>query len=149
MVQETLDRPTYSVQLTDAAVAKVTQLLEREEPGLALQISVQPGGCSGMRYQLFFTDKYAKALSKILAQRDDEGFAEEDDAEASAQRAALVTDKVSVVWFSCFAVVIDPLSGPYLDNAIIDYLDTLQKSGFVIDNPHAGGSCACGDSFRQ
>ncbi|MBR23239.1 MAG: iron-sulfur cluster insertion protein ErpA, partial [Leifsonia sp.] len=26
--------------------------------------------------------------------------------------------------------------------------DTIQKQGFTIDNPNAGGSCACGDSFH-
>ncbi|MFF8432305.1 HesB/IscA family protein [Streptomyces sp. NPDC016566] len=144
IVQET----TYAVELTEAAVAKVGDLLRREEPGLALQVSVQPGGCSGMRYQLFFTDKYAKALVKTLAERDGEGVTEEDDAETATQRAALVTEKMSVVWFDRFAMVIDPKSGPYLQGASIDYLDTLQKSGFVIENPNANGSCACGDSFQ-
>ncbi|MGW3149541.1 HesB/IscA family protein [Streptomyces sp. NPDC001177] len=148
MVQETVEKPTYSVELTDAAVTKVTDLLRSEEPGLALQISVQPGGCSGMRYQLFFTDKYAKVLAKTLAENDDQGFAEEDDPETVPQRAALVADKMSVLWYDRFAVVIDPKSGPYLKGAIIDYQDTLQKSGFTIDNPNAKGSCACGDSFQ-
>ncbi|MEU9222247.1 iron-sulfur cluster biosynthesis family protein [Streptomyces sp. NPDC048376] len=138
----------YAIELTKAAVAKVTDLLRREEPGLALQVSVQPGGCSGMRYQLFFTDKYAKVLSKMLDERDDEGFAEEDDPQTAAQRAALDAAKMSVVWFDRFAMVIDPKSGAYLQGASIDYLDTLQKSGFVIDNPNASGSCACGDSFQ-
>ncbi|MBY8886995.1 hypothetical protein K7472_19365 [Streptomyces sp. PTM05] len=97
---------TYAIELTEAAVAKVTDLLRREEPGLAMQVSVQPGGCSGMRYQLFFTDKYAEALAKMLAERDDEGFAEDDEPQTAAQRAALVADKVSVTWFDRFAVVI-------------------------------------------
>jgi Fe-S cluster assembly iron-binding protein IscA len=148
MVQETVDRPTYSVELTDAAIAKVTDLLRREKAGLALQISVQPGGCSGLRYQLFFTDSYAKVLAKTLAERDDEGFAEDDDPETAAQRAALAVDEMSVVWFDRFAVVIDPKSGPYLQGASLDFEDTLQKSGFTIDNPNAKGSCACGDSFQ-
>ncbi|MEU9337093.1 iron-sulfur cluster insertion protein ErpA [Streptomyces sp. NPDC048290] len=139
---------TYAVELTQAAVSKVTDLLQREEPGLALQVSVQPGGCSGMRYQLFFTDTYAKALAKTLAERDGEGLAEVDDPQTVDQRAALVADRMSVIWFDRFAMVIDPLSGPYLRGASIDYLDTLQKSGFVIENPNASGSCACGDSFQ-
>ncbi|MFE5026236.1 HesB/IscA family protein [Streptomyces sp. NPDC056656] len=141
-------RSTYGVELTEAAIDKVANLLRSEEPGLALQISVQPGGCSGLRYQLFFTDKYTKALSKDLAEQDDEGFAEEDDAETQAHRTALATDKMSVRWYDRFAVVIDPQSGLYLQGASLDHLDTLQKSGFTIDNPNATGSCACGDSFQ-
>jgi iron-sulfur cluster assembly accessory protein len=45
-------------------------------------------------------------------------------------------------------VVIDKMSVPYLDQASIDFLDTLEQSGFTIDNPMAQGSCACGHSFH-
>jgi iron-sulfur cluster assembly accessory protein len=47
-----------------------------------------------------------------------------------------------------FEVVIDRKSLPYLAGATIDYVDTLKQQGFVIDNPNATGSCACGDSFH-
>jgi len=46
-----------------------------------------------------------------------------------------------------FEVVVDRKSVPYLTGATIDFVDGL-KSGFVIDNPNAQGSCACGDSFH-
>jgi hypothetical protein len=46
------------VTLTAAAVEKVRALLARETRGdLRLRLSVQPGGCSGLRYQLFFDDR--------------------------------------------------------------------------------------------
>jgi len=45
------------VNLTDAAAAKVAQLLANEDQELALRVAVQPGGCAGMRYQLFFDDQ--------------------------------------------------------------------------------------------
>ncbi len=45
-------------------------------------------------------------------------------------------------------LVIDKMSVPYLDQAKIDYLDTLEASGFTIDNPLAQGGCACGNSFH-
>jgi iron-sulfur cluster assembly accessory protein len=45
-------------------------------------------------------------------------------------------------------VVIDKMSVPYLDQAKIDFLDSLEASGFTIDNPVAQGSCACGHSFH-
>jgi iron-sulfur cluster assembly accessory protein len=44
-------------------------------------------------------------------------------------------------------VVVDKMSVPYLDGAKIDFADTIEKQGFTIDNPNAGSSCACGDSF--
>ncbi len=45
-------------------------------------------------------------------------------------------------------VVIDKMSVPYLSQATIDFVDTLEASGFTIDNPAAQGSCACGHSFH-
>jgi iron-sulfur cluster assembly accessory protein len=45
-------------------------------------------------------------------------------------------------------VVIDKMSVPYLAEAKIDFVDTLEASGFTIDNPLAQSSCACGNSFH-
>ena len=46
------------VVVTDAAADKVRALLEQEgRDDLALRIAVQPGGCSGLRYQLFFDER--------------------------------------------------------------------------------------------
>lgn len=45
-------------------------------------------------------------------------------------------------------VVVDPFSAPYLKGSTIDFLETLQESGFKIDNPNASSSCGCGHSFQ-
>lgn|GEM_PF-131862 len=46
------------ITLTDKAVAKAAALLAAENrDDLALRIAVQPGGCSGLRYQLMFDDR--------------------------------------------------------------------------------------------
>ena len=45
-------------------------------------------------------------------------------------------------------VVVDRMSVPYLSEATVDFIDTLEQSGFTIDNPMAQGSCACGHSFH-
>ena len=45
-------------------------------------------------------------------------------------------------------VVVDKMSAPYLSEATIDFVDTLEASGFTIDNPLAQGTCACGHSFH-
>jgi len=50
--------------------------------------------------------------------------------------------------FGTVKVVVDKMSDPYLMGASIDFVDTIEKQGFTIDNPNAGGSCACGDSFN-
>ena len=104
------------VVLTDAAASKVRSLITQEgRDDLALRVAVQPGGCSGLRYQLFFDER--------------------------SLDGDLVTD------FGGVNVVVDRMSAPYLQGATIDFVDTIEKQGFTIDNPNATGSCACGDSF--
>jgi iron-sulfur cluster assembly accessory protein len=50
--------PSHGVILTDAAAAKAKSLLQQEgRDDLALRIAVQPGGCAGLRYNLFFDDR--------------------------------------------------------------------------------------------
>ena len=108
---------TSGILLTDTAAAKVKALLDQEgREDLALRIAVQPGGCSGLRYQLFFDER------------------------------SLDGDVVSD--FGGVNVVVDRMSSPYLGGATIDFVDTIEKQGFTIDNPNATGSCACGDSFN-
>jgi len=47
-----------SLGLTEGAAVKVRALLEQEgRDDLRLRVAVQPGGCSGMRYQLFFDER--------------------------------------------------------------------------------------------
>ena len=105
------------INVSDVAAAKVKSLLEQEgRDDLQLRIAVQPGGCSGLRYQLFFDERNLDG--------------------------DLVTD------FNGVSVVVDRMSSPYLNGAVIDFVDTIEKQGFTIDNPNATGSCACGDSFH-
>ncbi len=92
-------------------------MLEQEgRTDLRLRVAVQPGGCSGLIYQLYFDERLL------------EGDAVKD--------------------YDGVEVVVDKMSVPYLDGASIDFEDTISKQGFTIDNPSAGGSCACGDSFH-
>jgi iron-sulfur cluster assembly accessory protein len=108
---------TSSVALTDTAADKVRTLLEQEgRDDLRLRVAVQPGGCSGLRYQLFFDERSL--------------------------------DGDAVIDFHGVPVVVDRMSVPYLTGATIDFVDTIEKQGFTIDNPNASGSCACGDSFH-
>ena len=102
--------------LTDKAAAKVRELLDQEgRDDLRLRIAVQPGGCSGLQYQLFFDER--------------------------ALDGDLELDLHGV------PVVVDRMSAPYLGGATIDFTDTIEQQGFTIDNPNAGGGCACGNSF--
>jgi iron-sulfur cluster assembly accessory protein len=49
---------THGVELTGVAATKVRNLLEQEgRDDLRLRIAVQPGGCSGLVYQLYFDER--------------------------------------------------------------------------------------------
>jgi iron-sulfur cluster assembly accessory protein len=110
------DAPAKDVALTEAAAVKVRALLDQEgRDDLRLRIAVQPGGCAGMQYQLFFDERSLDGDVKL----DLHGV----------------------------PLVVDRMSAPYLGGATIDFTDTIEQQGFTIDNPNAGGGCACGNSF--
>jgi iron-sulfur cluster assembly accessory protein len=114
--EASVEKPAHGVLLTDVAATKVKSLLEQEgRDDLRLRVGVQPGGCSGLVYQLYFDER--------------------------------TLDGDLVVDYGSVEVVIDRMSAPYLDGATVDFADTIEKQGFTIDNPNAGSSCACGDSF--
>jgi iron-sulfur cluster assembly accessory protein len=143
------------VVLTAAAVRKVRQLVAQEgRADLRLRVAVQPGGCSGLRYQLFFDDRLLDN-DKIITFADDDSAGADHDAgydsgyesgddepQQSPQGDPAGVDTGSVEG------VIDRMSLPYLAGASIHYVDTIEQQGFTIDNPNAAGSCACGDSFH-
>ncbi|HUQ57052.1 iron-sulfur cluster assembly accessory protein [Lentzea sp.] len=113
----TTEAPSHGVTLTDAAAVKAKALLDQEgRDDMHLRIAVQPGGCAGLRYQLFFDERSL--------------------------------DGDAMVDFNGMKVAVDRMSAPYVEGAVIDFVDTIEKQGFTIDNPNAGGSCACGDSFH-
>ena len=112
-----VDTETHGVELTDAAAIKARTLLEQKgRDDMHLRIAVQPGGCAGLRYNLFFDDRTM-------------------DGDLNAD-------------FGGVRLTVDRMSAPYVTGATIDFVDTIEKQGFTIDNPQATGSCACGDSFN-
>jgi iron-sulfur cluster assembly accessory protein len=46
-------------------------------------------------------------------------------------------------------VLVDPVSLPFLSNAVIDFTEELIGARFVVDNPNASSSCGCGTSFSM
>jgi iron-sulfur cluster assembly accessory protein len=112
-----IGRRPAPVQLTDAAVAKVAQLLAEEEDAdsLVLRIAVRPGGCSGLSYDMFFDSEVS-----------------EDDI---------------VRTFGAVTVAVDPESASLISGSTLEYTDGLQGAGFHITNPNATRTCGCGSSF--
>ncbi len=44
-------------------------------------------------------------------------------------------------------LIIDEKSALYLAGSTLDFVDSLQESGFKINNPNASNTCGCGQSF--
>jgi iron-sulfur cluster assembly accessory protein len=53
-----------------------------------------------------------------------------------------------ILEFGGLKVYVDAMSGMYLEGVKIDYVDSLDGSGFKIDNPNSTGTCGCGHSFQ-
>jgi iron-sulfur cluster assembly accessory protein len=104
------------LSVTEAAAAKIKQLMAEESDVSVLRVAIQGGGCSGFQYGLGF-----------------DRSAVEGDLELEAHGVQ---------------VVVDPFSAPYLSGAEIDYVDSIEQSGFAINNPNAVSSCGCGHSFQ-
>jgi iron-sulfur cluster assembly protein len=50
--------------------------------------------------------------------------------------------------FDGLKVFVDQASMLYLDGANVDYVETLEGSGFKFDNPNVKSTCGCGSSFQ-
>lgn len=57
------------------------------------------------------------------------------------------TDGDTTVEAGSIRVVVDEKSALYLAGATVDFIDTLQETGFKIGNPGAKSTCGCGQSF--
>jgi len=104
---------------------------------------------------LIFTTAAAAKVAELVAEQDNSnlklrvyiegggcsgmqyGFTFDEN--ESEDDAKIVTDGVMLL--------IDPMSIQYLMGAEIDYVDNLQGSQFVINNPNAATTCGCGSSF--
>jgi iron-sulfur cluster assembly accessory protein len=53
----------------------------------------------------------------------------------------------TVLEFGAVTLLVDPLSAPLLEGVSVDFVDSLNGSGFKFENPNASSSCACGSSF--
>ena len=114
----TTERELSLVSLTESAATKIKDLMAEEPEGEAAVLRIAIQGGGCSGFE------YALGF--------DTGVQEGDEAND----------------FHGVTVVVDPLSAPYLKGASIDFVDTLQESGFKIENPNVSASCGCGHSFQ-
>jgi iron-sulfur cluster assembly protein len=104
------------------------------------------------------------SLTPVAAQKIRQLMAEEADADSLVLRVAIQGGGCSGFQYGLgfdsgsaegdieldlegVRVVVDPFSAPYLQGATVDFLNSIQESGFKIENPNAVASCGCGHSF--
>ena len=104
------------------------------------------------------------SLTPVAAAKIRELMAEEPDAETLVLRVAIQGGGCSgfqyglgfdsgsaegdiELQFEGVRVVVDPFSAPYLQGSTVDFLNSIEESGFKIENPNAVASCGCGHSF--
>lgn len=114
----TMQQPDVLVSITDAAVTEVLKFMEAE--GVTAELG-------GLRVSVMPGGcsgfKYGLVIEDKVA---------EDD---------VVLDHGS------FKVFVDPFSAQYLSGTVVDYVTSMQGSGFTFKNPSSTGGCGCGSSF--
>jgi iron-sulfur cluster assembly protein len=115
---EIVERQATLLSLTEAAAEKIRGLMAEEPSGESTVLRIAVQGGGCSGFE------YALGF--------DEGAQEGDlDFESAGVR-----------------VVVDPYSAPYLQGATVDFLNTIQESGFKIENPNISSACGCGHSFQ-
>lgn len=103
------------------------------------------------------------SLTPSAAEKVQGFLADEDDASDVALRVAVQAGGCAGFRYALFfddrkldgdleeshhgvTIRIDKMSTPYIQGSVIDWKESLEASGFAIENPNASGTCACGDS---
>ena len=109
------------------------------------------------QFQLTLTDTAAAEVRKFIA-------AEDVPAETAGLRISVMPGGCSgfkyslnveekaleddvVLDLNAVRVFVDGFSLQYLSGVTVDYVSSMQGSGFTFTNPNATGGCGCGSSF--
>ena len=106
------------ITVTESAVKKLKEILaEENNPDLKVRMFVSGGGCSGMQYGFTLEDQPAN----------------EDDFDLEVAPGV--------------HMLVDAMSGQYVQGAEVDWKESVQGAQFAISNPNAETTCGCGSSF--
>ena len=137
--------------LTENAVNKIKHLINQEEgTDSLLYLSVSGGGCSGFQYNFNIAN-----INTLLAEDDDDDdydFLDDDDDEYDDDEDEL--EAKNNVKFTVFdeetgkpLLLVDQASNNLLKHSVIDYVEDINGSRFIVNNPIAKSKCGCGNSF--
>jgi iron-sulfur cluster assembly protein len=114
----TMQQPALAVTVTDVATAEVKKFMDQEG------VAHDPGG-----------------LRVSVQPGGCSGF----------RYGLLIEDQPAeddvVLEHAGVRIFVDPFSAQYLSGVTIDYVSSMQGSGFTFKNPNASGGCGCGSSF--
>ena len=106
------------ITVTDSAVEKLKEIIKEEDnPDIKIRMFISGGGCSGMQYGFTLEEEPAN----------------EDDFDLEVAPGV--------------HMLVDAMSGQYVQGAEVDWQESAQGSQFAIKNPNAQTSCGCGSSF--
>ena len=106
------------ITVSESAIEKLKEILKEEDnPDLKVRMFVSGGGCSGMQYGFTLEDQPAN----------------EDDFDLEVAPGV--------------HMLVDAMSGQYVQGAEVDWQESVQGSHFAIKNPNAETTCGCGSSF--
>jgi iron-sulfur cluster assembly protein len=114
----TMNQPEVALTLTPVAAAEVKKFMEAEG------VSADKGGLR-VSVQPGGCSGFKYGLLIEDASAEDDLVVEQDG----------------------FKVFVDPFSAQYIGGVTIDYVSSMQGSGFTFKNPNATGGCGCGSSF--
>jgi iron-sulfur cluster assembly accessory protein len=118
VIMSTINQPEVALAMTAAAAIEVKKFMEAEK------VSPEVGG-----------------LRVSVQPGGCSGF----------KYSLLIEDKPAdddtIVPQDGFNVFVDPFSMQYLSGMTVDYVTSMQGSGFTFKNPNATGGCGCGSSF--
>jgi len=104
---------------------------------------------------LALTDNAVAAVQRVLADAEDDIAGLRIAVESggcSGNRYKLeleveAEDGDEILEFAGVKVFVDSTSKPLLDGVQVDFVESIEGSGFVFDNPNAAQKCGCGKSF--
>ena len=106
------------ITVTDSAIEKLKEIIkEEDDPNIKVRMFISGGGCSGMQYGFTLEDQPAN----------------EDDFDLEVAPGV--------------HMLVDAMSGQYVQGAEVDWQESVQGAQFAIKNPNAQTSCGCGSSF--
>jgi iron-sulfur cluster assembly protein len=105
---------------------------------------------------LTLTDTASQKLAEIMSKQTEPAaglrvFVEKGGCSGYSYGMSLAAEVQAGDWVGEFGgvkVLVDPASAPMLEGVRIDFVESLQGSGFSIENPNAVRSCGCGNSFE-